>query len=110
MRTARVALRYSALAVCAAMLAACAVAPGKAKSVRIALVIGNSAYENAPALNNPVNDATDMCAALKKLGFHTLCHTNLRDRAEFETRVREYTDLLKPGSESVRRYSSVVRR
>ena len=35
---------------------------------RIALVIGNAAYPTAP-LKNPVNDATDMAAALTKLGF-----------------------------------------
>jgi hypothetical protein len=35
---------------------------------RIALVIGNSAYPNVP-LKNPANDARDISAALKKLGF-----------------------------------------
>ena len=35
---------------------------------RIALVIGNSAYKSSP-LRNPVNDATDMVAELKRLGF-----------------------------------------
>lgn len=35
---------------------------------RIALVIGNSAYEAAP-LKNPVNDAHDMAQALEELGF-----------------------------------------
>jgi uncharacterized caspase-like protein len=105
MKHRRVALRYGALAVGTLLLAACAVAPREAKNMRIALVVGNSAYENAPALNNPVNDATDMCAALKNLGFLALCYTNLRDRAEFEAHVREFTDLLKPDSESVFYYS-----
>jgi hypothetical protein len=35
---------------------------------RLALVIGNSAYPNAP-LKNPVNDAEDLAAKLKGLGF-----------------------------------------
>ena len=35
---------------------------------RSALVIGNAAYDNAP-LANPVNDARDIAAALKKAGF-----------------------------------------
>lgn len=35
---------------------------------RIALVIGNSAYSSGP-LKNPINDAADMAAMLKKLGF-----------------------------------------
>jgi uncharacterized caspase-like protein len=34
-----------------------------------ALVIGNGAYTNITRLNNPANDARDMEAALKSLGF-----------------------------------------
>src|SRR5262245_66180112 len=30
---------------------------------RVALIVGNSAYQNAPALANPLNDARDMSAA-----------------------------------------------
>ncbi|GHV90482.1 hypothetical protein AGMMS50268_09850 [Spirochaetia bacterium] len=36
---------------------------------KYALVIGNGAYSSITKLNNPVNDATDMEAALKGLGF-----------------------------------------
>jgi len=36
---------------------------------RVALVIGNSAYQHAGTLTNPKNDATDVAATLKKLGF-----------------------------------------
>ena len=36
---------------------------------KFALVIGNGAYTNVTRLNNPVNDANDMEAALKGLGF-----------------------------------------
>ncbi len=36
---------------------------------RVALVIGNSAYQYAPALRNPHNDAADMSIKLKNLGF-----------------------------------------
>ena len=36
---------------------------------RVALVIGNGAYQFANALPNPVNDATDISAKLKTLGF-----------------------------------------
>lgn len=39
---------------------------------RVALVIGNSEYEVAEALPNPVNDATDMTLALENLGFEVL--------------------------------------
>jgi hypothetical protein len=36
---------------------------------RVALVIGNAAYQNAPPLRNPSNDATDIAAKLRELGF-----------------------------------------
>lgn len=43
---------------------------------RTALLIGNAAYSEGGALRNPVNDATDMDAALRALGFQV---TVLRD-------------------------------
>lgn len=44
--------------------------------VRIALVIGNSAYSGSAALANPANDAKAMSEQLRKLGFQVL---ELRD-------------------------------
>jgi uncharacterized caspase-like protein len=45
-------------------------APGSAPAeTRIALVIGNGAYQHLRALNNPPNDARDFAVALKKLDF-----------------------------------------
>lgn len=64
-----------------------------ASSQRVALVIGNGQYSSSP-LSNPVNDATDMAAALKRLGFSVILKTNagLRDMEEaikdFGTRLR----------------------
>lgn len=43
---------------------------------RVALVIGNSNYQNSP-LKNPVNDATDMAAKLRSLGFQVTFKTDL---------------------------------
>ena len=60
---------------------------------RVALVIGNSAYRDAP-LPNPVNDASDMAAALKKVGFDVIAGGNrtqgdmLRDIDEFGQRLK----------------------
>jgi tetratricopeptide (TPR) repeat protein len=49
---------------------------------RIALVIGNSAYENVPALTNPERDATLVANTLKQTGFRTVSfQTNLRKDA-----------------------------
>jgi uncharacterized caspase-like protein len=43
---------------------------------RAALVIGNGAYRNAPQLPNPPNDAQDVAAALKRIGFDTVVAIN----------------------------------
>jgi hypothetical protein len=50
------------------------------KSLRIALVIGNSSYLTAP-LKNPVDDAIDMASMLKQKGFSVtlLNDANQRD-------------------------------
>jgi hypothetical protein len=44
--------------------AALATLPAAAQK-RVALVVGNSAYQHATALANPANDASDMGVALK---------------------------------------------
>lgn len=64
----------AALAIVALM--AFAAAPGLADGKRVALVIGNSAYRNVPALPNPPNDAGDLAAALNRLGFAVTLITN----------------------------------
>ncbi|MBF0265758.1 MAG: caspase family protein [Gammaproteobacteria bacterium] len=50
-----------------------------ASQTRVALVIGNADYQNAP-LRNPVNDAKDMSKALKQYGFNvtSLINADLR--------------------------------
>jgi uncharacterized caspase-like protein len=47
----------------------CVLASGLSAQQKHALVIGNGAYTNITPLNNPANDARDMEAALKSLGF-----------------------------------------
>ena len=53
-----------------------AAVPAMAEGKRVALVIGNSAYKNVPILPNPANDAGDVAAALKRLGFAVNLITN----------------------------------
>lgn len=55
-----------ALCVCVFL---CAVAVALGAESRYALVIGNGAYGETGILKNPVNDATDIAAALGRLGF-----------------------------------------
>lgn len=44
---------------------------------RVALLIGNGAYARVPHLPNPVHDAEDVAAALKRSGFETIVATDL---------------------------------
>ncbi len=55
---------------------------------RVALVIGNGAYQHAPRLPNPVNDAADVAAALKRSGFETILATDLNKAAMDEVTIR----------------------
>ena len=63
---------------------------------RIALVIGNSAYKFIGKLRNPVNDATDMAAALRSLGFEVtlLKDVNLR---QMEDEIDAFNRKLRQG-------------
>jgi len=61
---------------------------------RVALVIGNSAYRHARKLENPRNDAADVSAALKKLGFQVIEGFDL-DKAALDAKVRAFTEALK---------------
>ena len=47
---------------------------------RLALIIGNGAYQHVPDLDNPVNDAKDMAKVLKKLGFKVIVKYNVTNR------------------------------
>jgi len=92
------------IAAAALLLASCGSASQR-PAAKVALVIGNAAYENVVALRNPGNDASDMCATLARLGFRTQCLTNVRDRAEFDAQVKAYVDQLDAGAVGVFYYS-----
>lgn len=62
---------------------------------RTALVIGNSAYSSSP-LKNPINDANDLAANLKKLGFSVMLKTNASHKV-MEDAIRDFGDQLKKG-------------
>jgi hypothetical protein len=62
-----------------------------AQEVRVALVIGNSAYANVTSLANPVNDATDLAAALGRIGFDVTLATDL-DINGMRTTLRSFRD------------------
>lgn len=82
------------LAVLILILLAQAALPAHAER-RTALVIGNGTYKSAP-LKNPVNDARDMAAALKRLGFDVTTLTDAT-QPQMENAVREFGINLRQG-------------
>lgn len=70
-------------------------APNTAQSRRVALVIGNGAYKQGP-LKNPVNDARDMAATLRQLGFEVILRENA-SLAIMEQAVEEFWAQLRRG-------------
>lgn len=82
----------------AILLAASAAAGAQARAeARVALVVGNAAYREAP-LANPVNDARDMARLLGDAGFRVILRENATLR-EMHLAAREFGDLL--GRDSV---------
>jgi uncharacterized caspase-like protein len=69
-----------------------------AEERRVALVIGNSAYQNTVWLKNPRNDAADISAALKQLQFQVVEGLDL-DKPAMDAKIREFADAL-TGAES----------
>lgn len=70
---------------------------------KVALVIGNAAYQDSP-LRNPVNDATDIAQALRSVGFTVTLKTNL-DKMNMENAVRSFRAGLKTGDVALFYYS-----
>ncbi|RWK77961.1 MAG: hypothetical protein EOR45_32715, partial [Mesorhizobium sp.] len=60
---------------------------------RVALVIGNSAYQHAVRLANPKNDSSDIAAKLESLGFQVLSNQDL-DLAGMRRTVRNFLEQL----------------
>ena len=56
---------------------------------KIALVIGNAAYEKGP-LENPVNDANLIAESLEKLDFEVELHNNLASRDEMLDAIKDF--------------------
>ena len=66
------------------------VAPAAQAAGRVALVVGNSAYEHVGRLPNPENDATDLDAALRGLGFEVTVVRDA-DRTALTGALRAFT-------------------
>ncbi|WP_084030378.1 caspase family protein [Bradyrhizobium paxllaeri] len=72
---------------------------------RVALVLGNSSYQNVAPLANPVNDSSKMAATLKDAGFDVV--DSRRDLAAAETRraLRDFADRARDADIAVVYYA-----
>ena len=72
------------------------VSPPQGAERRVALVIGNGAYEAGP-LKNPVNDARAVAQSLGGLGFEVLKYENLKQN-EMKRAIRSFGEKLRGGA------------
>src|SRR5208337_937166 len=87
----------------AALFLSVIVAPALAEK-RVALVIGNGAYRDAPALPNPHNDAEDVAASLKRSGFDTVVGVDL-DKAGMEQATIDFSRAARTSDIAIFYYS-----
>jgi len=67
--------------------------PWAAAETRVALVVGNNAYQSTTPLANPLNDARDMAAALTAAGFNVVEALDA-DKRKLDGALRAFADQL----------------
>jgi hypothetical protein len=79
-----------------ALAAHLSIVPAALAQSRLALVVGNDAYQNVDPLRKAVNDARAISASLRRLGFTVVAGENLQ-RRDFVRTVAELEARIKPG-------------
>jgi len=72
---------------------------------RVALIIGNSAYQNVPPLANPVNDGAVMSATFKSAGFDVVDYRQDLTARETRRALREFADASRDADIAVVYYA-----
>jgi uncharacterized caspase-like protein len=72
---------------------------------RVALVIGNSAYQNVPGLPNPINDATAIAELLRNAGFDVVDSRADLGIAVIRRAIREFADVARDADIAVVYYA-----
>ena len=89
----------------AAVLLLVAQSVGALADKRVALVIGNSAYQNVPSLPNPINDATAIAELLGNAGFDVVDSRADLGIAVIRRAIREFADLARDADIAVVYYA-----
>src|SRR5471032_2576325 len=72
---------------------------------RVALVLGNSAYQNVPQLTNPINDGAVVAATLKAAGFDVVDSRHDLPAAETRRALRDFADRARDADIAVVYYA-----
>jgi uncharacterized caspase-like protein len=78
------------LSVFAACLLYCGSSTGALADKRVALVIGNSTYQAAPAIDTAVRDATAIAAMFREAGFESVDLRSDIGLAQFQAAIRDF--------------------
>jgi uncharacterized caspase-like protein len=89
----------------AAVLLLVAQSFGALADKRVALVIGNSAYQNVPGLPNPINDATAIAELLRNAGFDVVDSRADLGIAVIRRAIREFADVARDADIAVVYYA-----
>jgi len=92
------------LAVSVFLLSLCSCSTTAFASKRVALVIGNGAYESVPILSNPRNDAVDISGKLSNLGFDVVSGTDA-DLSTLKIQLRRFSRKLSDADVALFYYS-----
>ena len=99
----------NAMRVCAAalfvILAFCAASQAAWADKRVALVVGNSGYQNVVPLTNPVHDAGAIADMFKKAGFNVVDSRHDLSNAEMRRALRDFTDKARDADIAVIYYA-----
>jgi uncharacterized caspase-like protein len=95
-------LKLRGILLAAALLLVCQ--PAFAEK-RVALVLGNSAYQNVPQLTNPVNDGAVIAAKLKQAGFDVVDSRHDLPAAETRRALRDFADRARDADIAVVYYA-----
>lgn len=88
-----------------AILAFCAASQAAWADKRVALVVGNSQYQNVVGLTNPAHDATAIANLFKRAGFDVVDSRHDLSNAEMRRALRDFTDKARDADIAVIYYA-----
>ncbi|MGH6923200.1 MAG: caspase family protein [Propylenella sp.] len=88
-----------------AAIAAFVLTAAPAEARRVALVIGNDAYESLPALEKAAADAKSYADLVRRKGFDQVIERTNLTRQEMDVAIAEFLDAIEPGDTALFAYS-----